>query len=697
MGIATTAFLAFSGTALAAGPPEIGQGGEFSSSQPKPSEEVRFEAAINPNEEPTKCDFQYGETAAYGHEAACTEPGETAEGAEQRAAVTVKGLKPGTTYHYRVVLKNASGKAEGPDALVATAPETPETGKANPASITATTATLEDGVLNPHVALGELGEYEYRFKISTTECEGESSTAGMAAGAKEEKVAPVDLTNLQPNATYTFCLFERSLATGQTSAASPPVRFTTKPAPPAIESESTSPYPPSEADPEPRPANEIRLEGLVNANNQLTECHFQYGSSSSVEESTVPCEPPFLGAVFGGQGVGANVGGLSQDTVYHYRILAKNGDGEIKTGKEEEFKTAFTPETPKKAPATGETATTAILHGVLNPASNHESEPGEYQFLYRRSERECHYVFSAAAAKKIEEEIAAAKSAGDEAKVEEKRAKLKDEKAKEAENKHTAQESATGGEKEAVEGTAEGLIPGAYTFCLRVVNSAGEEVVGPPETFLTGPGKPIIPEEALEATNVTASSATLEAGVNPNDAGTTCVFEYGTTTGYAQSVPCSPEPGVGLGFPIEERSPISVSGNLTGLFPSTEYHWRLSATNAAGTTTTTIDQAFGTAAAPQESPVPAIASPVEAVAPPATPTPPAAVPLLSHQSIAELDAKEAQEAKGISTPVITKVLTKAEKLRKALKACRAKKGKQRSKCEAAAHKKFGSTKKKGKK
>jgi hypothetical protein len=70
---------------------------------------------------------------------------------------------------------------------------------------------------------------------------------------------------------------------------------------------------------------------------------------------------------------------------------------------------------------------------------------------------------------------------------------------------------------------------------------------------------------------------------------------------------------------------------------------------------------------------------------------PAPIP---YQSIAELNAKEAKEDKTIPNPTITKSLTKAEKLKKALKACHAKHGKKRSGCEATAHKKFGSSKKK---
>ena len=58
---------------------------------------------------------------------------------------------------------------------------------------------------------------------------------------------------------------------------------------------------------------------------------------------------------------------------------------------------------------------------------------------------------------------------------------------------------------------------------------------------------------------------------------TECTFEYGTSTSYGSSVPCSALPGSG-------SSPVAVSALLTtGLAASTEYHYRISATNAAGT------------------------------------------------------------------------------------------------------------------
>ena len=79
------------------------------------------------------------------------------------------------------------------------------------------------------------------------------------------------------------------------------------------------------------------------------------------------------------------------------------------------------------------------------------------------------------------------------------------------------------------------------------------------------------------ASAITLTSATLNATVNPNSEEVTkCAFEYGTTTSYGSSAPCSSLPGSGE-FPAE------VSASVTGLSEKTTYHFRIVATNASGT------------------------------------------------------------------------------------------------------------------
>ena len=79
------------------------------------------------------------------------------------------------------------------------------------------------------------------------------------------------------------------------------------------------------------------------------------------------------------------------------------------------------------------------------------------------------------------------------------------------------------------------------------------------------------------ATSLETTSAVLNATVNPNG-GTvsTCVFEYGLTTSFGSTAPCSTSPGSGT-------SPVVVSATIIGLTPATTYHFRITAHNPGGT------------------------------------------------------------------------------------------------------------------
>ena len=72
------------------------------------------------------------------------------------------------------------------------------------------------------------------------------------------------------------------------------------------------------------------------------------------------------------------------------------------------------------------------------------------------------------------------------------------------------------------------------------------------------------------------TSATVGGVVNPDGLPvTSCVFEYGTSTAYSQSVLCSPSPGSG-------SAPVAVSAQLSGLAPLRRYDYRVSVSNANG-------------------------------------------------------------------------------------------------------------------
>jgi hypothetical protein len=89
------------------------------------------------------------------------------------------------------------------------------------------------------------------------------------------------------------------------------------------------------------------------------------------------------------------------------------------------------------------------------------------------------------------------------------------------------------------------------------------------------------------ASAVTATTATLNGTVSPNKETTTYRFEYGPTTAYGSQTPAGTTSG---------NADKAVSADITGLAPSTTYHFRLVATNASGTATG-ADAQFTTSAA----------------------------------------------------------------------------------------------------
>src|SRR5262245_25953527 len=141
---------------------------------------------------------------------------------------------------------------------------------------------------------------------------------------------------------------------------------------------------------------------------------------------------------------------------------------------------------------------------------------------------------------------------------------------------------------------SQGLAFGSTAGHLYVSDQSANNVTiyGPP----TIPGPPFVQSES--ATDVTPSSATLHATIVPFGFDTTCVFQYvddatfqasGYTT--ATSVACV-HADLGSSFTV-----VPASASVSGLASTTIYHFRVVATNSAGTTNG-ADKTFQTAGAP---------------------------------------------------------------------------------------------------
>ncbi|HEY2397479.1 MAG TPA: alkaline phosphatase family protein, partial [Solirubrobacteraceae bacterium] len=97
-----------------------------------------------------------------------------------------------------------------------------------------------------------------------------------------------------------------------------------------------------------------------------------------------------------------------------------------------------------------------------------------------------------------------------------------------------------------------------------------------PASSPPGSSPPVV--ETDSATAVKQTAATLNGSVDPSGSVVSdCRFEYGTSTSYGSSQPCSPAPGGG-------STPVAESASLASLKANTTYHFRVRATNPAGTT-----------------------------------------------------------------------------------------------------------------
>ncbi len=76
--------------------------------------------AVNPNGVATTYQVQFGPSTGYGYSSAPVSAGNGT--ASQAVSVSLSGLKPGTTYHYRLVASDLGGTAVGADRTFTTTP-----------------------------------------------------------------------------------------------------------------------------------------------------------------------------------------------------------------------------------------------------------------------------------------------------------------------------------------------------------------------------------------------------------------------------------------------------------------------------------------------------------------------------------------------------------------------------------------------
>ena len=224
--------------------------------------------------------------------------------------------------------------------------------------------------------------------------------------------------------------------------------------------------------------------------------------------------------------VSANISGLTANTVYHFRIVATNSAG-TRFGSDRTFTTLSLTGPPVAItnPATFIASFSSTLNGLLDPHGLTTS---------------VHFDYGPTTSYGLT----------------------------------TGPQSRTGNTYLNIGANVSSLTANTpYHFRIVASNSAGTST-GADKTFttLTATGAPVVTTNA--ATNVTASSATLNGSLDPHGLTTNVSFQYGTTTGYGRTTPMQSQTG---------NTYRNITANIGTLTAHTTYHFRIVATNSAGT------------------------------------------------------------------------------------------------------------------
>ncbi|MGD1057219.1 MAG: 6-bladed beta-propeller, partial [Solirubrobacteraceae bacterium] len=471
-------------------------------------------------------------------------------------------------------------------------------------SITSTNATL-NGTINP-----EAFETHYYFEIGTTKSYGTRTSEVSAGSGKVNVSSKQTICGLAASTTYDFHIVGTN-STGTSHGENK--EFTT-----SASGGSGCPSATTEAASNVK-TTEATANGTVNPDGSETKYHFEYGTTTAYGKSTAEAS---AGSGTGNVKESQLLSGLIKGTEYDFRLVATNATGTA-YGVNQTFKTTtVNPPNVTTGAATGIVEKEATLNGTVNP----EGSETKYYFEYGTTEAfgsktaeasagsgttsvEVSKVISAltgsttyyyrivatnsggttygttktfATSAKPTAETKAATSVG------ETNATLKGTvNPKGAETKYyfeygtstsygskTAEASAGSGTSN-VEVSKEitGLARNTkYDFRVVATNVNGttdgaNQELTTLSSVITG-----------SATGITAAEAVVHGTINPHGLATTDEFEYGTTISYGNTVP-APAESAGTGTAVVGKGYI-----LTGLLPSTTYHFRLVEINSEGTT-----------------------------------------------------------------------------------------------------------------
>lgn len=270
------------------------------------------------------------------------------------------------------------------------------------------------------------------------------------------------------------------------------------------------------------------LTGFVTPNDSnVTECYFEWGTVADELDNHAACSTA-PGAGSEPVAVSATLTGLSESTVYYYKVVARNSFAITQGGRS---KVETLPAVPRAntEPAVAVTHTTATLRGFVTPNG--------------ATVETCYFEWGAVS---VEEHTAPCEQTN----------------------------IGAGEEPVPVSAPLTGLNESTtYKFHLVAGNVRGTATDGG-ANFST---LPFVPKTLIsKAEELTSESALLRGSVDPQGVPVTeCSFEYGTTPALGKTASCAILPGSGEKY-------VKVTATVTGLSPTSSYLVRVRAANTFG-------------------------------------------------------------------------------------------------------------------
>ena len=262
------------------------------------------------------------------------------------------------------------------------------------------------------------------------------------------------------------------------------------------------------------------LNGSVNPRGSTTTVYFQWGTTTSYGHTT----PGQTQTGNTSRPITANISGLSASHLYHFRIVATNGGG-TSFGADRTFTTLSPPPVVTSNAATNVASVSATLNGSVNPHGSTTT----VHFQWGTTTNYGHT---------------------------------------------TPVQTQTGNTSQPITANISGL-SASHLYHFRIVaTNGGGTSFGPDRTFttLSATGRPVVTTNP--ASNVTTSSARLNGSLDPHGLTTTVYFKWGPTTSYGHTTPVQTQTG---------NTYRPITANISGLTRHHTYHFRIVATNSAGT------------------------------------------------------------------------------------------------------------------